>query len=80
MTDRPLIPYLSELTTDTVRVSRATERHLAELLHQPVKIRNKHDLAHALVAALQVVALETIQTTATQAQRAGHPDQDDHTS
>lgn len=54
MTHKPIIPYVCDVATGTVRVPADIERKLSRFLRRPVRIRNNKDLAEAFTDLLRM--------------------------
>ncbi len=54
MTHKPIIPYVRDVKTGTVRVPADVERRLSRFLNRPVRIRNSRDLAQAFTDVLRM--------------------------
>lgn len=54
MTHKPIIPYVCDIKTGTVRVPTDVERKLSRFLRRPVRIRTSKDLAQAFTDVLRM--------------------------
>lgn len=54
MTHKPIIPYVCDVKTGTVRVPADIEHKLSKFLRRPVRIRTNRDLAQAFTDLLKM--------------------------